>query len=358
VESLGDKLKKAREERGWSHDYVSRETNISTRYLDALEKENFSQFPSEPYIIGYIRSYGEYLDLNAGELLAQYRSFQMQEQPLPVEQLLRNPSPLPKIFRGLAVFLAIAALAGGAFLIISNFPQINPVQTPAARMAVEYSLSTDFLERRFYPGDSVLVSGETDVYKLEISSLTDAVTINTPMGSVMLDLGQEVTLDLSNDGFHSVRIIASDFVRNDSVSGALLRFEQSLSTAVSPDVSPWATGYEREPPLLLLSSQNPFPFTLQAVFQGFCLFRYELLFERDRPGQNERFYQRFEEINIQAQNGIRLGVSNAQAVRFQVVGGGRTIPFEAGVAGEVIAADIRWLRDEDNNFRLVFMRLD
>ncbi|MCL2069869.1 MAG: helix-turn-helix domain-containing protein [Treponema sp.] len=355
MESLGEKLKTAREERGWSYDYVSRETNISSRYLEALERENFSPFPSEPYIIGYIRSYGDYLDLNSGELLALYRSLRMQEQPLPVEQLLKNPSPLPKILRALAVFLAIFALAGAAFLIISNFIRRNPAQIPMVRTAVEYTLSTDFLERRFYPGDSILVSGGADMYKLVFSSLSDAVTISTPMGSVMLDLGQEVTVDLTNDGLHSVRIIASDFARNDSVSGALLRFEQFPSAAAHAS-SPWDIGFGRE--LLLLSSPNPFPFTLQAVFQGFCLFRYEILFEAARPGQNERFYQRFEEINIQAQNGIRLGVSNAQAVRFQVVGGGRTIPFEAGSAGEVIAAELRWLRDEDNSFRLVFMRLD
>ena len=41
MESLGNKLKTAREERGWSYDYVSRETNISTRYLESLEREDW-----------------------------------------------------------------------------------------------------------------------------------------------------------------------------------------------------------------------------------------------------------------------------------------------------------------------------
>ena len=94
------------------------------------------------------------------------------------------------------------------------------------------------------------------------------------------------------------------------------------------------------------------------MFQSYCLFRYEILFERDRPGRNEQYYQRAQELSIQAQNGIRLGISNAQAVRLQVVGGGRTIPFEAGGPGEVVAADLRWVRDEDNRFRLVLIRLD
>jgi len=114
----------------------------------------------------------------------------------------------------------------------------------------------------------------------------------------------------------------------------------------------------RESVTIIPSVISAFPFTLRAVFQGYCLFRYEILFERDRQGRSEQYYQRSEEINITAQNGIRLGISNAQAVRLQVIGGDRTVPFETGGAGEVVAADLRWVRDEDNRYRLVLIRLD
>ena len=114
----------------------------------------------------------------------------------------------------------------------------------------------------------------------------------------------------------------------------------------------------REPSTVIASTSNAYPFTLQAAFQGYCLFRYEILFERDRPGRNEQYYQRSEEISIAAQNGIRLGISNAQAVKLQVIGAGRTISLETGSAGEVVAADLRWVRDEDGRYRLVLIRLD
>jgi hypothetical protein len=57
-------------------------------------------------------------------------------------------------------------------------------------------------------------------------------------------------------------------------------------------------------------------------------------------------------------NGIRLGISNAQAVKLQVIGAGRTVPFEAGSAGEVVAADLRWVRDDESRYRLVLLRLE
>jgi hypothetical protein len=288
-----------------------------------------------------------------------YRSLKIQEQPVPMEQLLRGPSPVPKILGTLAVILAVLGLGTGVYFFISRFPKKEQAPVQAARAVSEYTLSTDFMERRFYPGDSILVSDESNTYKLVFSNLGDTVTITTPRGPVMLDLGQEVTIALNNDGFAGLRIIAADFVKNNSASGALLRFEQmappqtATSTAIPPEIN---TG--REAAVTIYSSQNAQPFTLQAVLTGYCLFRYEVLFERDRPGRNEQYYQRSEEFSITAQNGVRLGISNAQAVKLQAMIGGRPYPFETGGAGEVVAAEVRWLRDDDNRYRLALIRLE
>ena len=363
MESLGEKLKTAREERGLTHDYISRETNIATRYLEALEKEDFSCFPGEPYILGFIRSYGEFLELNTEELLSLYRSLKIQEQPVPVEQLLKPPSPVPKIIGVAVAVLAILGLVVGAMYFIPRLPERTQApHHPPTRTALEYTMSADFLERRFFPGDSILVTNGVESHRLVFASLGDAVTISTPRGPVMLDLGQEVTVNLSDNEFNELRIIAADFVRNNSASGALLRFEQTVfpQSFIPPlsDIAPEAFAPGREMLTIIPPSPSAFPFTLQASFQGLCLFRYEILFEPGRQGRSEHFYQRTQELSITAQNGIRLGISNARAVRLQVVGGGRVVPFEAGGPGEVVAADLRWIRDEDNRFRLVLIRLD
>ncbi|MDR0497585.1 MAG: helix-turn-helix domain-containing protein [Treponema sp.] len=359
MESLGNKLKTAREERSWTYELISRDTNISIRYLEALEKEDFSVFPGEAYALGFLKNYSEYLGLNSNELYSLYNSLKILEQPVPVEQLLRSPSQAPKIIRGIAISFAVLAVIAGVAYFIYRFPKRTPSSPLAIRAASEYTLTTDFLERRFYPGDSILVAEGNNAYKLVFSSLGDAITITTPRGQVVLDLGQEVTIDLSNEGYHSLRIIATDFVKNDAALGAMLRFEHEVPAVIGTlqEIPAETMSAARETGLVIFSSPNAFPFTLQAVFQGYCLFRYEVLFERDRQGRNEQYYQRSEEINVQAQNGIRLGISNAQAVKLQVMGGGRTVPFEAGAAGEVIAADLRWVRDEENRYRLVLLRL-
>jgi cytoskeletal protein RodZ len=366
VESLGEKLRAAREAKGLSFDQVSRETNISIRYLEGLEAENFSGFPGEPYVIGFLRNYGAYLELDAQELLSLYRAFKIQEQPVPVEQLLKPPSKLPGILLAAAVVLVILGAGGGITAFILTRPPKAEVQTPA-RAPAEYMLNGDSLERRFYKGDSVMVPLGPDQYKLELANLGEAVTIRWPGGTVILDLSQEANVDLDNNGIADLHITAADFAKNNAEMGALLRFDisaVSAAEAVPPaesaelPVPEPAAGPALSPAAVIINSPSAYPFTLQSNFQGYCMFRWEILFERDRRDRNERYFQRSDELNIQANNGIRIWASNAQAAKFQIIGGGRTYPVELGVAGEVVVADIRWVRDDDNRYRLVLVRLE
>jgi cytoskeletal protein RodZ len=369
VESLGNKLKSVRESKGYQFDQISREINIASRYLEALEAEDFSVFPGEPYILGFLRNYSEYLGLVPQEMISLYRSLKIQEQPVPVEELLKPPSVFPKILlRILIVLLILAALGGGVYFLLTYSP---PERAPAveARSAAEYTLNENFLERRFYRGDSILVPFNGNQYKIELTNLGEALTLTTPVGAVILDLSQEVSLDINSDGITEMRITAADFVKNEPSTGALLRFELNAALpgaaagAAVPDPAQTPetailsnTGLANA--TVVFTSPNAYPFTLQLVFQGYCMFRWEILFERDRQIRNEQYFQRSAELSIQAQNGVRIWASNAAAAKLQVIGGGRTVPLDLGSAGEVVVADVRWVRDEDNRYRLLLIRLE
>lgn len=359
MESLGDKLRAARERKKVSFDQASRDTKISARYLEALEKENFSAFPGEAYVIGFLKNYGVYLELDVQEVLSLYRMLLAQEQPIPVEQLLKKPSPVPGILLKSAVALVIlGAIVGVVFLVI-NRPESPSAPVPVSRAAVEHTMGDSSFERRFFVGDSLLVPFGEDVVRAELFHLAQEVTLRVGGRDMVVDLGQIIDVDIGG-GLTGLRVSAVDFDRNNADNGVHLRFE----LVVLSDYFLWEGPLEVTPdanavsPSVIFSSPNPHPFTLQTFFQGNCMFRWEVLAERDRPGQHERFFQQAEELTIQAQNGIRIWSSNAQAARFQVIGGGRTFPVEIGGPGEVVVADIRWIRDEYNRFHLVFIRLE
>jgi len=361
VESLGEKLKTAREARDLDYEQASRDTNIAIRYLEALEAEHFDSFPGEPYITGFLRTYGAYLGIDAQELISLYRALKIQEQPVPMEQLFKRPSRVPKIVPVMAIILAVLGGIGGGVYYFITRPEKPEVQPPPGRTAAEYTMTGDTLERRLYPGDSILVPVENTRYKLELGSLRDTVTIRTPGGFERIELGQSVTVDLNSSGADDIRITAADFVKNKAEMGALIRIELNVPVALGtePDAEPF-TGTAANTPAstVIFSSPNAYPFTLESNFQGYCLFRWEILFERDRRDRKEQYFQRAEYLAIQAQNGIRIWASNAQAAKVQIIGGGRTVPIELGGPGEVVVAEVRWLRDEDNRYRLMLVRLD
>jgi cytoskeletal protein RodZ len=352
---------------------VCRDTNIASRYIDGLEKEDFSIFPGEPYLLGFLRNYGEYLGLDVEGLLANYRALKIQEIPVPVEQLLRSPPRTGKIICTLAVVLAVLAAAAGGFYYFWTRPVPAVAAPPEPRPASEYVMEGNSLECRLYQGDSVLVSLGSEQYRLELVNLEETLTIAVPSGTqLILDLGQEAGVDLNEDGRLDIRIAAADFVKRESATGALLRFDidytpaapepvETVSTGPGDAANPSAAGRPENVPAsvpVVFTSPNSYPFTLQASFQGYCMFRWEILAERDKRGRNERYFQRSDEMSIQAQNGVRLWVSNAAAVKIQVIGGGRTVPLDIGGSGEVVVADVRWVRDEDGRFRLGLFRLD
>lgn len=350
MESLGDKLRLARESKGYSYEHVGRETNIARRYLEALEKEDFEKFPGEPYLLGFLRNYGDYLGLDAAELLSLYRAIKIQEQPVPVEQLLHSSSSFPRALTVLIVAVPILAFLAASVYFIFLRPR-RRTAPPQVQIPMEYTLDGGNLERRFYRGDTVLVSLGGERFKLEFRDMADPLSIVIPKGDAELRLGGDTELDLNGDGFADVKATLADYDRSSPSSGALVRFTTNFETLPSgTELAP--SGIQSA--AAIFSSSTAYPFTLQIRFQGYCMFRYEI----DRRQRSERYYSRNEEITISAQNGIRLWISNAAAVRIQVTGAGRTVPLEIGAAGEVVAADLRWLEDGSGRFRLSHYRLE
>ncbi len=117
MESIGEKLRSAREARKISIRDVSRDTNIAPTYLVALEDEEFEKFPSETYLIGFLRSYSEYLKLNVEEIIQAYKGYKIGESATPLEELTRPTRiTLPMFFSSLSGKINNYGFIGAAVL--------------------------------------------------------------------------------------------------------------------------------------------------------------------------------------------------------------------------------------------------
>ncbi|KAA0234912.1 helix-turn-helix domain-containing protein [bacterium] len=67
---IGETLRNARNSRGLTIEQAAQDTRISPRFLEALEEEQFDALPAPVYVRGFLRSYANYLRLDATPLLA------------------------------------------------------------------------------------------------------------------------------------------------------------------------------------------------------------------------------------------------------------------------------------------------
>ena len=121
---IGDKLKSAREAKGLSIEDIEKATKIQSRYLTAIEKNEFDKLPGDFYVRAFIRQYAQVVGLDGKELLSEYHEDVPESKPDEyVENSIDNKSEevrettdnkknlwknyLPRIAVGLGVIIVI-----------------------------------------------------------------------------------------------------------------------------------------------------------------------------------------------------------------------------------------------------------
>lgn len=88
--TVGETLAKTREKLNKSLVDVEKETKIRSKYLEALENNQFDVIPGEVYVKGFLLTYSSYLGLDSQNLLEEYKK---SYQPPPARHEART-SPL------------------------------------------------------------------------------------------------------------------------------------------------------------------------------------------------------------------------------------------------------------------------
>ena len=366
MESIGEKLKAKREELGFSIDQVARDTNIAKAYLTALEDEHFEEFPGETYLIGFLRNYSEYLGLNAEEVISLYKSFKIQEQPIPMDELIVKPR-IPVWLTAAFVIIGVAGIGIGGFFLLPDLtgnnasvetaqsaepvPEPEPAPEPQEKVPANLlQMDEDILEQRFDQGTVIRFTKGDRVFDIKLSRIANDITLDSSGNSFVLALGQEEMLDLDGSGDPDIYVLIRDI---DGESG-VIRFDRQVVHAAAeaaaeapestpaeepavaePDIGATNVATREKKPSVILREQNDAPFAVKIQFRGYCLIRYEV----DDKDRIERYFKKDELLRLDALKQVRIWLSNGGNVAAQV--GGNDVVF--GRPGEVAAGLIHWV---------------
>jgi cytoskeleton protein RodZ len=364
MESIGEKLRLAREKNTYTIEQVARDTHVAKRFLKALEDEDFSAFPGETYAMGFLRNYAEYLGLNAEELVGLYRNMKIQEQPLPMTELL---DARPKVNTRLLLIIVVAAVvvlgAGGYLVYRAVSPRGKTTDTAQQRTllqkeAEQFVFQEEVRTRWFAPGSVILIPIGQKTYTVEVAAIGDSVTLKVPGGTAELVLGKERLIDLDADAKAEVKVVWNDTDTTSSVKRVNLGLYR-VNGAVAPEggtsaeAAPAADagqGAEAVPvvaapperaadfkPVTILHAAAAAPIAVNLIFRDYCLFR----FTTDAKDREDRFFQKGEAFSVDAKGQITFWMSNSGAVKAKVSGK----DVEMGRLGQVAVRRIAWRRD-------------
>lgn len=112
MESLGERLRKAREEKSFSRDDIAEATKISDRRLEDLENDRFELLPPPVFVKGFIRAYCRHVDLDEKELVRVYEeALKSKGLGHPEQKLGREKKSAGGIYLALALTAVVIALA-------------------------------------------------------------------------------------------------------------------------------------------------------------------------------------------------------------------------------------------------------
>lgn len=132
-EHVGAFLREARENTGRSGADVASTLRIRAKFLHAIEDGRYGDLPGPTYVVGFIRSYADYLGLDTASLLAQFKTESNGVESHPDLEFPVPPTvgwfPTGKVVASCAV-LAAAVFAGWFYLQTENLVDVAAVPLP------------------------------------------------------------------------------------------------------------------------------------------------------------------------------------------------------------------------------------
>jgi len=219
--TLGEKLRQAREERGFTISEVAEQTRISSLYLECIENDDYRILPGGIFNKGFVKSYAKFVGVSEQEALTDYASLLAQSEI--------DGGDEPKTYRP-EVLTDDRSSA-------SMVPTIIIAVVILGLMTAGILYLVNYLRQ---PGDSSVAANASQSNTNQASDTpteSEAATSSAPdMASLKIEfaaVGQPVSLSATKDGKLSSNVVTpGTAVLFEPKENLTLSYSRSLASAV------------------------------------------------------------------------------------------------------------------------------
>ncbi|MFZ1654848.1 MAG: helix-turn-helix domain-containing protein [Candidatus Moraniibacteriota bacterium] len=192
--TLGEKLKKLRQQYRMSYAEIAKATRIQAKYLEYLENGEYEKLPAEVYVKGFLKSYARHLGLEDEAFLKLYEKEKHIRENLGQEAVastaVRYPAMNVWIITPRTVFIILLTLVlGGTFTYL--FAEFRSF------VAEPRLLITEPLSGATLPGSAITLRGQTDpgtvvtangepVFVTDTGEFSEEITLQQGMNRIVV----------------------------------------------------------------------------------------------------------------------------------------------------------------------------
>lgn len=201
TKTLGERLKKVREESGISLEEAGEKVQIKKEYLQALEQGTYSDLPGPVYIESFLKKYAEFLHVSSDFVLSLYHD---QEKKSLKKQYHTTFSPLPKslpkdklnpkMIRNLLISLIIlACLIYIGFVIAKIF---SPPNLTVSSPIVDMTTTAEFIDvsGQTEPEANLEINGQQIILD-EDGNFSESVNLKEGLNKIIISASKEKSKD-------------------------------------------------------------------------------------------------------------------------------------------------------------------
>jgi len=359
-ENVGKILSRTRMEKNYTVKEVSDATKITGRHITALEENNFEVFPGETYILGFIRSYANFLGLDPDQMIQIYRGNQLEELEPPIVELTEPTVTIydylkKYLYAPAAIVIGIALLIGIGFFLINKVDHSTHTEETTGNEKDLTNILTESLK---------IPDIETEHINLQNGNAT--ALISTKNGIDFSIQNSEVYLVLDRLDFKAVQgnlsraylflypgkkvvqLVENDLtsIEESGIKPFKIKFMGATPNMIKIQIQYTGTEYEPQENITTIANPSNFIIVLDAVTTGENFVEFYV----DGNLRKRGLLSAGSELHYEANDSIQLKIGDAGAIDIKLNGK----PQSFGVQGQQINKIIRKVKDpvEQTKFQI------